>query len=164
MGFFGCEYLETIGGIFTEYRCKYSRQTLSSRTATDICMSSRYYDCADYKNASRCFITTAVCLTLGKSDHCDELTTMRIFRDEWLRQQPDGFALIEEYYATAPVIVEEIDKQTDRMDIYKGIYEQYILPCVVNTKTKCYDEAKRIYITMVNILKAKYYPESILSE
>lgn len=82
MGLFGCEYLETIGTFMPEYRCQYSRQTLSSRTAEDICMSSRYYDCADYKNASRCFITSAVCLTLGKPDCCEELSAMRMFRDE----------------------------------------------------------------------------------
>ena len=118
MGLFGCEYLEMEGTIFTEYRCKYSRQRLDSRTATDICMSSRHADCEDYKNATRCFITTAVCLTMGKPDNCEELTLMRSFRDEWLRDQPDGEALIADYYKTAPGIVEKINQQPERKAIY----------------------------------------------
>lgn len=156
MGIFGCDYLETVGTFLPEYRCKYSRQQLSSRTVTDICMTSRYVDCADYKNASRCFITTAVCLTMGKSDNCEELTVMRAFRDEWLRKQPDGAALVEDYYQTAPVIVEKIDEQPDRKSIYSSIYGDYILPCVKNAKARNFDKSKQIYMNMVNTLKERF--------
>lgn len=156
MGFFGCDYLETIGTFLPEYRCKYTRQTLDSRTATDICMSNRYVDCADYKNASRCFITTAVCLTLGKPDNCEELTLMRSFRDEWLREQPDGVKRIEEYYRIAPTIVAEIDKLPECLTIYADIYKQYILPCVENARNKKYMKCDEIYTDMVNALKRLY--------
>ena len=156
MGLFGCEYLEMEGTIFTEYRCKYSRQRLDSRTATDICMSSRHADCEDYKNATRCFITTAVCLTMGKPDDCEELTLMRVFRDEWLRDQPDGAALIEDYYKTAPGIVEKINQQPERRDIYREIYQKYILPCVEGVKAKHFADSKRIYMDMVTTLKAQF--------
>jgi len=113
-------------------------------------------DCADYKNASRCFITTAVCLTLGKPDSCEELSAMRLFRDEWLREQPGGPEKIEEYYRVAPDIVAEIDKRTDRIDIYRRIYDKYIKPCVEKVKTGCYEECNTIYTTMVNGLKSAY--------
>lgn len=157
MGLFGgCDYLEIEGGIFSEYKCKYSRQTLSSRTAQDICMTNRYMDCADYRNASRCFITTAVCLSLGKSDDCEELTVMRAFRDEWLRKQPDGEALIADYYDIAPGIVEKIDKQADRKSIYESIYRDYIEPCVNYAKAKRFSESGKVYVNMVGLLKEKY--------
>ena len=156
MGLFGCEYLEMEGTIFTEYRCKYSRQRLDSRTATDICMSSRHTDCEDYKNATRCFITTAVCLTMGKPDNCEELTLMRSFRDEWLRDQPDGETLIADYYKTAPGIVEKINQQPERKAIYKEIYQKYILPCVEGVKAKRFSDSKRIYVEMVTTLKEQY--------
>lgn len=52
MGIFGCEHLETTGIVLPEYRCKYSRQQLSTRTAQDICMTSRHKECSDYKKAS----------------------------------------------------------------------------------------------------------------
>lgn len=156
MGLLGCDYLETEGGIFTEYRCRYSRQTLDSRTVQDICMTSRYTDCSDYQNASRCFITTAVCLSLGKPDNCEELTVMRLFRDEWLRNQPDGESLIVDYYNTAPDIVKQIDKEADRKNIYKVIYEDYILPCVDYAKSGNFAKSKIIYTAMVESLKEKY--------
>lgn len=156
MGIFGCDYLENEGGMFPEYRCKYSHQTLDSRTALDICSSSRYVDCADYKNATRCFITTAVCLSLGKPDNCDELMTMRGFRDNWLRRQPGGEALVADYYNTAPDIVKQIDKQPDRKAVYQSIYEDYIRPCVENAKAGRFADSERIYVNMVTSLKALY--------
>lgn len=156
MGFFGCDYLETVGSVFPEYRCKYSRQTIFSRTAQDICMSSRYMDCADYKNATRCFITTAVCMTLGKPDICEELSTMRMFRDSWLCNQSDGPALIEEYYIVAPRIVDAINCKENRKSIFEAIYREYILPCVENAKAGNFSASKQIYVQMVNSLKAQY--------
>ena len=43
-----------------------------------------------------CFLTTAVCEYLGKADDCEELTTLRDYRDQWLAKQPGGVELIEE--------------------------------------------------------------------
>lgn len=156
MGFFGCDYLEVIGTFMPEYRCKYSRQTLMPHTAEDICMSSRYMDCADFKNATRCFITTATCLTLGKPDDCEELATMRMFRDQWLQHQPEGPALIAEYYEVAPKIVASIDRKSDRLLLYKEIYRSYIVPCVTSAKSKNFLRCKKIYIKMVDMLKELY--------
>lgn len=156
MGLWGCDYLETVGSFLPEYRCKYTRQTLDSRTAQDICMGSRYVDCADYKNASRCFITSAVCLTLGKPDNCEELTIMRSFRDEWLRKQPGGIERIEEYYRVAPGVVKSIDQQADRLSIYQRIYQDYILPCVEHVKAKDFAESERIYVQMIDTLISQY--------
>ncbi len=156
MGLFGCEYLETRGGFFTTYICKRTMKEIESRTAEDVCMSGRYYDCYDYKNGSMCFITTAVCLTMGKPDDCDELTEMRRFRDEWLRFQPDGTELIENYYKTAPTIVEQINKEDNRKEIFASIYRDYILPCVEQAKKGCYSESKKIYVAMVDRLNAQY--------
>lgn len=156
MGLFGCEYLEASGSFFTEYRCKYTRQILDSRTAQDICSTNRYLDCADYRNAARCFITTAVCLTLGKADDCEELTVMRNFRDEWLRNQLEGEKLIEEYYDVAPEIVKKIDKQPERKLIYATIYDKYIKPCVDHAKAQNFEASRNIYVDMVNDLKVRY--------
>ena len=61
-----------------------------------------------------CFITTAVCQELGKPDDCEELTAFRAFRDGYLRSQPDGEALIREYYNIAPGIVTCINTCSDR--------------------------------------------------
>ena len=66
-----------------------------------------------------CFITTAVCQTFNKSDDCYELTMFRSFRDNWLREQPDGEGLISEYYDIAPKIVSKINNFAEANQIYR---------------------------------------------
>lgn len=156
MGLFGCDYLETRGSIFPDYICKLTMQQVDSNTARDVCLSSRYSECYNRKNASMCFITTAVCLTMGKSDECEELTVMRKFRDGWLKMQSDGPSLIEEYYHTAPAIVRKIDQQPNRNAIYAEIYQKYILPCVEKAKAQKFSDARKIYVEMFSTLKAQY--------
>lgn len=77
-----------------------------------------------------CYITTAVCEELGKPDDCYELTMFRGFRDNYLRHQPDGEALIQRYYDTAPAIVAKIDRQPNRGDIYRHLRTTYLEPCL----------------------------------
>jgi len=153
MALFGCNYLETQGGIFPEYICGYSRRRIESRTASDICMTSRYQDCEDFKRASGCFITTAVCFSLGKPDDCEKLRLIRNFRDTWLREQPEGKKLIEEYYQIAPQIVEAIDKISERNEIYREIYGDYIVPCIEMIQAKHNKACLAIYQAMVYSLK-----------
>ena len=109
------------------------------------------------KKSSGCFITTAVCQCFGKSDDCYELTMFRRFRDDWLMQQPDGKALIAEYYATAPAIVSCIDGREHPADIYQQIWQRYLSPCLKHLEQGEYKACKERYIAMVCTLKAKYY-------
>ena len=109
------------------------------------------------KKSSGCFITTAVCQCFGKSDDCYELTMFRRFRDDWLMKQPDGKALIAEYYATAPAIVSCIDGREHPADIYQQIWQRYLSPCLKHLEQGEYKACKERYIAMVCTLKAKYY-------
>ena len=109
------------------------------------------------KESSGCFITTAVCQCFGKSDDCYELTMFRRFRDNWLMQQPDGKALIAEYYATAPAIVSCIDGREHPADIYQQIWQRYLSSCLKHLEQGEYKACKERYIAMVCTLKAKYY-------
>ena len=109
------------------------------------------------KESSGCFITTAVCQCFGKSDDCYELTMFRCFRDNWLMKQPDGKALIAEYYATAPAIVSCIDGKEHPADIYQQIWQRYLSPCLKHLEQGEYKACKERYIAMVCTLKAKYY-------
>ena len=52
-----------------------------------------------------CYITTAVCESLGKPDDCYELNLLRDYRDSYLMKQEDGEALVQRYYDIAPTIV-----------------------------------------------------------
>lgn len=102
--------------------------------------------------SSGCFITTAVCDFYGKADDCYELMTLRGFRDDWLAMQPDGKALVKEYYLNAPGLVERM-KKSDSFEHYcMVLMNEYINPCVSLINQGRNEECKRMYIDGINYL------------
>ncbi len=108
------------------------------------------------KAVTGCYITTAVCEMQNKPDDCYELTMFRKFRDEWLAEQPNGKDLIQEYYEIAPTIVNLIDKDKNRTEIYENINRQYLLPCLKLIEEQDYEECKEKYVAMVENLRKHY--------
>ena len=82
-----------------------------------------------------CFITTAICLNDAKADDCDELQTLRKFRDEVLATNIFGQELIAEYYTIAPLIVEAIDKMENANSVYVFLRDVYLIPAVASAKS-----------------------------
>jgi len=77
-----------------------------------------------------CFITTAVCEALNKSDDCEELQALRKFRDTWLKDNhPED---ITAYYAEAPGIVQKLKKRADAAYIFTVLYFFYIVDAVAD--------------------------------
>lgn len=104
-----------------------------------------------------CYITTAVCQSFGKADDCYELCVFRNFRDNWLKRQSNGSNLIDEYYRTAPRIVEMIDSDTNANFIYENIWNKYLRRCMKYIETEQFEKCRDLYIEMVNTMKEKYY-------
>lgn len=96
-----------------------------------------------------CYITTAVCESLGKDDDCYELTILRDYRDNYLRSTKEGEALVDAYYDIAPSIVKRINKTENSREIYFGIYEKYLKPCIQLLESKKQEECKVLYTEMV---------------
>ncbi len=103
-----------------------------------------------------CYITTAVCESLGKTDDCYELKMLRQYRDSYLVAQSDGVKLIDEYYDIAPTIVNRINKCEDAQGIYMDIYQNYLNPCIKTIEQDENEKCKEIYMTMMNHLREKY--------
>lgn len=99
-----------------------------------------------------CYITTAICEEYGKPDDCYELTTFRAFRDNWLVHQPDGEQLIKRYYDTAPAIVEKINKQPNRTEIYHYLNDCYLSKCLSYIEAGENEKCKELYVAMVEYL------------
>ena len=99
-----------------------------------------------------CYITTATCEEYGKPDDCYELISFRKFRDNWLINQPDGKALIDRYYKTAPAIVERINKQPDRTDIYRHLNNTYLSQCLKYIERGENEKCKELYVNMMEFL------------
>lgn len=99
-----------------------------------------------------CYITTATCEEYGKPDDCYELTSFRCFRDNWLINQPDGKELIDRYYKTAPAVVELINKQPDRTDIYRHLNDTYLSQCLKYIEQGENEKCKELYVNMMEYL------------
>lgn len=108
------------------------------------------------KSGSFCFITTAVCEYYGKSDNCIELTVLRNYRDNWLRNQPDGEKLIAEYYNTAPLIVSRMKQSEFYPEYCEKLFSQYITPCLRLISEKKYNECKELYSEMFCYMKSEF--------
>jgi hypothetical protein len=64
-------------------------------------------------DSSGCFLTTACVEHAGLPDDCEELVSMRRFRDEYLVNLPGGAAVLDEYYCLAPRIIMSIKSKGD---------------------------------------------------
>jgi len=109
------------------------------------------------KKPGLCFITTATCLSLNKSDDCYELNTFRRFRDEWLLKNKEGQELIKEYYQIAPEIVNKINELPNKEEIYEDIWRSYLSRCLNLIETGNFEEAKALYIELVRIYLNKFF-------
>lgn len=103
-----------------------------------------------------CYITTACVEAANLPDDCDELMTIRRFRDQYILSLPNGKQLVREYYDTAPDIVDAISKRSNRNGLFSKIFEQDILPVIDMIKKGDNDRALKHYIGMVRRLKLKY--------
>jgi hypothetical protein len=92
-----------------------------------------------------CYITTACTQQLGKGDNCDELQTLRQFRDGYLLRRPGGRGEVDLYYTHAPAIVREINASENGDAIYTHIYRNMILPVLDLVKTGQHAEAAACY-------------------
>jgi TPR repeat protein len=117
----------------------------------------------DYRSTSTtetvddpCFITTAVCKSLGKPDNCQELMILKEFRDTFLIHEPDGPNFVRTYYAVAPGIVSLINSECDAGEIYQYLYDHYISKSCGLILNGNYSEAKKLMVMMTAHLWRKY--------
>ena len=103
-----------------------------------------------------CFITTAVCSSLGKADDCTELNKFRKFRDEWFSKTPEGQAKISEYYLFAPMIVSAIDRSENIESVYRSIWENYLTHCLELIDSGNREECAKKYEGMIVELERKW--------
>ena len=129
-----------------EYRCSYHEIELPY---------SDYNACGYFRSndssASRgggCFLTSACVAYMKKPDDCEELTVLRNFRDGYMAKTEEGKALIEEYYAIAPAIVQKIESSNKADEYYKDVY-QTVLRCVQAIQKGENENAVALYKQMV---------------
>ena len=101
-----------------------------------------------------CFMTTACCEYYGLPDDCRELTMMRRLRDNYMRYTDEGRKAIDEYYRTAPAVIDKINasSEQERKEIYEYIYS-CITKCASFVEADDTETAERSYQQMFTNVK-----------
>jgi hypothetical protein len=100
-----------------------------------------------------CYITTATCQALGRPDDCDELETLRWFRDHVLLRSASGRRDVGAYYRDAPRLVAAIEARSDAAAIYARMLRAGIEPAVAAVKSGDYERAYLIFRREVEALQ-----------
>lgn len=107
------------------------------------------------KGKEGCFLTTACVSHVGYEDDCYQLTTLRAFRDGYVRNLPLGEHLIKEYYSKSPMIVANISELPNSSDIWDNIFidiNRAITAIEKNNK----EQAFLIYSELFSRMKKNY--------
>ena len=118
--------------------------------------STREHIQGGFKKGLFCYITTAVCRSLNKTDDCYELTLLRDYRDHYLMNSENGEELVKEYYNIAPTIVKRIDTGDNSAEVYARIWQDYLNPCIHLIEEEKKEECRELYSDMVRKLEKKY--------
>lgn len=105
-------------------------------------------------SSSGCFLTSACCKAKNLPDDCNELQSLRRFRDNILANMTDGKKMIDFYYAQAPRIVKQIDSSEEPLKIYEEIYLN-IQSALKEIDEKHYERAVIKYLYMMYIADIK---------
>lgn len=113
-------------------------------------------DSSSSSSDSICFITTACCQSMGRSDDCEELTVLRKYRDTYLAACDTLRPAIQEYYQLAPRIVCAIGRSPDADSAFMEIYARIVQPTVEMIKRGQNESAFDHYKTEVERLTRLY--------
>ena len=141
-----CMYLDfgksNQSGFFTYYWCKGFGEWRREGAGA----------CGAFTERGGCYLTSACVGYMGLADDCEELTLLREFRDGYLKSSDGGEKLIKEYYEIAPYLVEKINKNERKNEIYEYIYRQICI-CVDLIKNSDLEKVTKIYTDMTQNVK-----------
>lgn len=153
-----CPFLEE--HTFGKDYCNEMKDWVENQYSFKYCRdSSRYEECPKYKNnvsGGGCFLTSACTEARNLPDDCRELTTLRHFRDTYLKARENGESDIAEYYAKAPLIVAKIKEQENSKAVFESFYTELVEPCIKYINANEPEAAYRHYADYFKMLKEKY--------
>ena len=140
-------------------REKEGQSSIDEDIVKKYCWGYHYEECPRYKarnSSSGCFLTSACTEARGLADDCEELTTLRAFRDGYMKSLPQGEHDICQYYHIAPAIVAKIHTLPHAKEIYDSIYTDLVIPCVELIHAGNNEEAYTKYRDYVKFLQIQY--------
>lgn len=95
-------------------------------------------------------------MAMGLPDDCYELTVLRGFRDNYLKNRENGAQDIADYYRNAPQIVESISNRNDADQIWRDIYQDMVCPCIQHIEAHEFEKAYKLYKSFTIRLRKEY--------
>ena len=111
-----------------------------------------------------CFLATAACDTLWLPDNCEQLETLRWFRDKYVLTSSEGRQRVEEYYNIAPEVVEIIKQRSDAKEIFSEIYGRWVRPAVNAIQLGHHHQAHAIFEEVVTESRKRFLPNAKASK
>ena len=107
----------------------------------------------ELQNNGSCYLTTACLQHLRNNfnDKCYELELLRWFRDNYVPKEE-----IKHYYKIAPIIVNNINNNPNKKDIYENIYAKVVKPCVIAIMQRKFIFAYSRYKSSIQLLERKF--------
>ncbi len=131
------------------YACRKSGNDVDEDTYYKYCRNYDYDFCPIFKQElpsdSRCYLTSACIQACNLPDDCRELTVLRWFRDNFVIKTEPGRLDVEHYYEVAPLIVQNMNQEKDKIEKFKTVYLALVLPCVDLIEAGKYTEAYNLY-------------------
>ena len=113
---------------------------------------------SDDSSGEGCFITTACVKAKGFSDDCFELSILRKYRDKLVKEDDNINKVVKGYYRTAPQLVEILNKQPNKQDIYEHIYNELVVKSIGflidGEYYKAVDQYKKVYEELIEKYKS----------
>lgn len=102
-----------------------------------------------------CFLTTACVRYYNLQDDGYELNTLRHYRDNYLKSTVSGKKLVDEYYKVSPEIINRVECDENKSEVYAFIYNCVLKSCEQIDQRK-YPAARITYKNMVENLLTRY--------
>ena len=106
--------------------------------------------------SSGCYLTTAMCEILGYPDNNYYLNTLRKFRDEVMKKNPNYILMLITYDQIGPMIAYNLSKDKDRLSIAMTLFSRFIVPSCDAIEDEKYTAAISSYLAMTTELAKKY--------
>lgn len=98
-------------------------------------------------------MTSAAVAHMGQKDNGEVLSTLRTFRDGYMRKNKEKSKDVAWYYGNAPAIVKALDESPDASKLYKKMYREHIYPAYKAIKGGDLDYAYELYKDGIDFAK-----------
>ena len=114
--------------------------------------------------SSGCYITTMMCNLLGYPDNNYYLNTLRNFRDNVMKKDPNYIPLLIKYDVIGPQIAYSLAKDKQGKEIATAMFTRFITQAVSAIEAEKNDMAINTYMAMTNALAETYGIEVIQAD